>query len=249
MASRASISVIIPVYNGERYLGDAIESILQQTVQPLEIIVVDDGSSDATKEVAKKFESDIQYVYQENSGIPVTRNKGLELAKGELVTFIDADDILVENKLEIQLGLLDQKPEYEMVIGFLYRIPFSKAYQEISLDGVKGECATSLGSTLLKKQVFEKVGNFDEEMALAEDVDLFLRILESGIKVWGHKDIVQFYRQHDQNITRDEKLKNYYLLKAFKKSLDRRREAGNNLTQSIPSFHNIAEITEYWQNQ
>jgi glycosyltransferase involved in cell wall biosynthesis len=244
----SSISVIIPVFNGEKYLGDAIKSILKQTVQPLEIIVVDDGSTDDTEKVAKNFGRDIQYVYQENSGIPVTRNTGLELAEGEFISFIDADDLWVTNKLEVQLNLLKRNPKYEMVIGFLYRVPFSETTQEEPLRGVKGECATSLGSTLIKKSVFEKIGIFDTEMALGEDVDLFLRVLESGIKVWGHKEIVQLYRQHDENITGDEKRKNYYLLKAFKKSLDRRRKSGDKLPKKIPSFANIGEITQYWQH-
>ncbi len=85
------VSVIIPVYNGERYLAEAIDSILMQAVKPLEIIVVDDGSTDESEKVAKKFANDVHYILQENRGAPAARNLGINLAKGSLLAFIDAE--------------------------------------------------------------------------------------------------------------------------------------------------------------
>lgn len=243
------VSVIIPVFNGEKFIGEAIESVLHQTVKALEIIVVDDGSADDTEAIIKKIEGNIQYVYQENAGVAAARNRGLELAQGDLIGFIDADDIWMKNKLEIQLNLLEKKPEYEMAVGLVFRTPLSETESAVNPEHGEGEYATHVGSALFKRQVFEKVGNFDEEMKFSEDVDLFLRILEAGIKVWGHADIVQLYRRHDQNVTLDTKRSNSFLLKAFKKSLDRRKKRGKNFSDAIPNIHNINEIIDYWHSK
>ena len=243
------ISVIIPVYNGEKFIREAIESILQQSVRPLEIIVIDDGSTDATGEVVKSYEDQIRYVYQERSGIAAARNRGLEMVQGNLITFIDADDIWLQNKLEIQLKILFEKPEYEMVIGLLTQIPISETKKVLEQEEKEGKYFISLGSTLIKTSVFDKIGHFDTEMVLGEDVDIFYRILESGIKVKAHLDIVQLHRRHDKNITNDLKETNRYLIKAIKKSLDRRRRAGNKIAVSLPSVVNMSEIINYWHKQ
>lgn len=249
MESKPSVSVIIPVYNGEKYLDDSIKSILQQTIQPLEIIVVNDGSTDGTEKIAKKYGDVIRYVYQQNGGVAAARNKGLELVRGEYIAFIDADDIWVENKLELQLELFRKNPDHDMVIGLLKRIPFSKMSKIIHEESKNGEYVLQFGCAILKKKIFDKVGIFDESMIIGEDVDLFLRILEAGIKVWSHPDVVQYYRRHDQNITLDERRKNFYLLKAYKKSLDRRRKSGNRKVEDLPKLGNIEEIISYWKSQ
>lgn len=249
MADKEPVSVIIPVLNGGKFLAEAIESILTQTVRPFEILVVDDGSTDDTETVAKRFNRDIRYVYQDSSGVAAARNKGLELAQGEIIGFLDADDIWLKNKLEIQLELLQKHPEYEMVIGLLRRVPFLKTKEVLEQEIITGEYVTSLGSLIIKKQVFDKVGKFDEEMTLGEDVDLFLRVLESGTKVWAHEDVVQICRRHTSNITLNEKRKNFYLLKAFKKSLGRRRESGQGKITDLPPLGNIDGLINYWQSQ
>lgn len=247
MSKKESISVIIPAYNAARFIGDALESVLGQTVPPDEIIVVDDGSTDETEAEVKKFDGNITYIYKENGGVSSARNRGLELVNGDLITFLDADDVWVENKLEMQLDLLRKKPEYEIIIGLLYRIPISKTEEIVNQEIEKGEYAASLGSSLMRKQVFEKVGNFDEELILSQDIDLFFRILEAGIKVLGHEDVVQFYRRHDQNLTRDEEKSNFYHLKAFRKSLVRRRKAGKKDSGMTPGMNKIGKVIDFWQ--
>lgn len=249
MDQKTSVSVIIPTYNSARFISEAIGSIFHQTVKAHEIIVVDDGSADDTETIIKNMEGNIRYEYQENAGVAAARNRGLELARGDLIGFIDADDIWLKNKLEIQVNVLRKNPEYEMAVGLVYRIPLSKTQGALNKINGKGEYATHVGSALFQKQVFGKVGNFDEEMKFGEDVDLFLRILEAGVKVWGHTDIVQLYRRHDQNVTLDTNRSNFYLLKAFKKSLDRRRKRGENSADALPNIHNINEIIEYWQSE
>lgn len=241
--STESISVIIPTYNTARFVGDAIESVLNQTVMPEEVIVVDDGSTDETESIVKNFNGKVRYVYQENAGASSARNRGLEMANCDLLSFIDADDIWVENKLEIQLDLLQKNPEFDVIIGLLYRIPIEKTKEVVGKEIKDGEHATSLGSTLMKKRVFDVIGRFDEELKFSEDVELFIRILESEIKVLGHEDVVQFYRRHDKNMTLNEKLANMYHLKAFKKALNRRRKEGKNISSG---FNPNKSMKDFW---
>jgi glycosyltransferase involved in cell wall biosynthesis len=245
------ISVIIPVFNGERFIAEAIQSVLKQEYKPLEIIVIDDGSTDGTADLVKIFEGNIRYFYQPNAGISSARNKGLELAKGELISFIDADDVWAKNKLEIQTRLFENNPEAELVIGFLVRSPFigCEKLWTMNPESMKGIFATQLGSTLIKNEVFQKVGLFDEEMQQAEDLDWLMRVREAGIGVLVHKDIVQFYTMHDKNVTNDRKLSNFYMLKAYKKSLDRRRKSGNESFLNIPKLGNFDELFEYWHTK
>lgn len=247
--NKDKISVIIPAYNAEKYLSDAIESVLKQTIAVDEIIVVDDGSADGTKTIAQGFNGIVQYVYQENKGVAAARNKGLNLAKGEFITFIDADDIWVKNKIELQMQLLKKTPEVEMLIGFLQRVYKESAGASFKVfDGDEsGIFVLQLGSTLIRREVFKKVGKFDEEMALSEDLDWFLRCREVGIDVEVHEDVVQFYRQHEKNITKNRRVTNSFMLKAFKKSLERRRKTGNDFSIGIPSFKNLDEIAKFWK--
>ena len=121
-SSRPMVTVIIPVYNGEEYLAEDIESVLGQTYHPLEIIVVDDGSTDDTATVASRFKELVRYIYQPNSGPAAARNRGLKMARGEVIGFVDADDLWVENKLDLQLGLLADNPSVQIVIGFAHTV-------------------------------------------------------------------------------------------------------------------------------
>lgn len=245
------ISVIIPAYNAGRFLPQAIDSIHKQTHKPHEIIVVDDGSDDNTETVVKNITGNIHYHFQENTGVASARNQGLELATGDLITFIDADDIWVKNKIEIQLNLLKNTPQVDIVIGFLRRVAMNEynSTNKIYEDQKSGVFALQLGSALIRKGVFQKVGNFDEKMKMSEDLDWFLRVKESKIDVFIHDDVVQYYRQHENNITRDHITTKHSMLKAFKKSLDRRRKAGIKKPDFLPTFDNLEKIKNYWESK
>ena len=103
--------MIIPAYNCERYLAAAIESVLKQDYKPFELIVVDDGSSDKTAQIVHQYDQHLQYVYMPNSGPAAARNKGMELAKGEFLAFLDADDLWEPGKLSLQMKYLNEHPE------------------------------------------------------------------------------------------------------------------------------------------
>lgn len=117
MESKPQISVIIPVYNRERYLAETIESVLAQTYRPIEIIVVDDGSTDKTADVARRLSENIRYFYQSNSGCSAARNKGIEIALGSFISFLDSDDLWVEEKLSRQMTVFDSDSDLDMVFG------------------------------------------------------------------------------------------------------------------------------------
>ena len=112
------VSVIIPVYNGQEYLNEAIQSVLRQEYKPIEIIVVDDGSTDNTKEIGDKYDI-VTYIYQTNQGPSAARNTGLECARGILIAFIDSDDIWSDDKLKIQFTILNDNPSVDVVLGYL----------------------------------------------------------------------------------------------------------------------------------
>src|SRR4030042_4290993 len=112
------VSAIIPVYNGEAFLAEAVESIRQQGYRPIEIIIVDDGSTDNTKRIAAGLKGDVHYVYQPNSGLPAARNRGLNEARGDVIAFLDVDDLWSRDKLEHQLLRLNDAPSAEIVLGY-----------------------------------------------------------------------------------------------------------------------------------
>jgi len=116
------VSIIIPTYDYGTYLSVAIESCLNQTYAPIETIIVDDGSTDDTKDVVQKFSDSVIYIYQKNSGVSAARNKGLELAKGDYLVFLDSDDYLTDNSIEVKLDILKKYPD----IGIVFSSTYSK---------------------------------------------------------------------------------------------------------------------------
>ena len=158
MTSRAVISVIIPVFNGAAFLADAIQSVLAQDHDPLHIIVIDDGSTDDTATVAAGFGERILYRRQENLGPPAARNHGLSMAKGELVAFLDADDLYMPEKFAHQVARLERHPECEIVIG-------RQQYEALDGSGqVTGaerqdkndQLTLQLGCALFRRRVFDR---------------------------------------------------------------------------------------------
>jgi len=247
----SKISVIIPVFNGERFIAEAIQSVLDQKYEPLEIIVIDDGSTDGTKKVVELFDEKIILISQTNQGVASARNAGLKKATGDLIAFLDADDIWVNNKLFLQTHILKENPEIDVVFGMLLHTDFL-SYEELKLmvpQKEKGVLAISLGSLVIRKCVFDKTGFFDEEMILGEDIDWFTRMREAGTHVIVHKEIVQFYRKNPLSLTSDKAMNQLYRLKTYKKSLDRRRKTGFDIVPEIPEMINFEEGKMYWKSK
>jgi glycosyltransferase involved in cell wall biosynthesis len=229
------VSVIIPVYNGAQFLADAVDSVRAQDYRPIDILVVDDGSTDGTPEVAERLATHIRYIRQDNAGPPAARNLGLRLARGTLIAFLDADDLWTENKLAIQIARLMQPPAADIVLGYTQ-------LRSLADDG-HGRSACSapallltLGGCITRASSFERTGPFDESLRYCDDVDWFLRAKEAGLSLRIHDDVVQIYRRHDQNLTNHTDLDRRAFATALKRSLDRRRGTSGGKVEPLPAW-------------
>jgi glycosyltransferase involved in cell wall biosynthesis len=237
------VSVIIPVFNGERFLREAVQSVreaarvLDQKYSGVEIIIVDDGSTDGTGTVARNLPETVRYLHQTNQGPAAARNRGIEHAQGSLIAFADADDLWPEAKLELQLPYLLRDPAIEIVMGRIQQVLLSETVngQTQSEQFAQPVFSVNLGSAVIRKSVFERVGLFDETMRYSEDVDWFMRAREGGAAIKTIDAITLFYRQHEQNMTRGKSASELNVLKALKRSLDRRRER-TGFASALPTF-------------
>lgn len=175
MFDSTSVSAVIPVYNGELFVCEALLSIMQQTRAVQEIIVIDDGSTDATAEQVQQFTRQyptlpIYYQRQENQGVASARSHGVRLARGEVIAFLDADDCWYSYKTALQLQLLQSHPQVGMVIGNSRR--FGLITQEAPYTRIdEPRMEMHLQSTLIQRACFEQVGYFDHTLRYGEDVE------------------------------------------------------------------------------
>jgi glycosyltransferase involved in cell wall biosynthesis len=186
------ISVIIPTYNRASFLKEAIQSVLDQDYfsdsfasHLFELIIIDDGSTDRTKEVVESFGDRISYHYQEHKGVSAARNHGLQLARGAYIAFLDSDDLWKKEKMQIQMSFMQAFPQAnvcyteEIWMRRGVRVNPLKKHQKYSgwiFDKVLPLCLLSLSSTLFRREIFEEIGNFDEDLPVCEDYDLGIRI-------------------------------------------------------------------------
>jgi glycosyltransferase involved in cell wall biosynthesis len=226
------VSVIIPVYNCEKYLAEAIESVLAQAHRPIEIIVVDDGSSDRSAEVARSFPEIIRYYYQRNSGSGVARNTGVQKAQGSLLAFLDADDLWVKERLSLQMPTLEADPAPDMVFGHVSQF-FSPDLDQAMRKKVA--CPDGkmpgyhVGTLLIRRETFLHVGLFNPALQCGEFLDWSFRAKERGLKELLLPDVLMKRRIHASNMgivksnTRTDNSHADYI-KVLKASLDRRRK-------------------------
>lgn len=223
------VSIIVPVYNGAAYVEQGIRSILAQAHRPLEVIVVDDGSQDASAEIAERLGDPVRVHRQPNGGPPVARNMGLSLARGEFIGFLDADDCFTPDALDRQLDRFQARPEVQLVVGLgQYESLQSRSTDTVaSFAAVGNEMLTlQLGTALFRRELFDTVGRFDEALRYCDDWDWFLRARELGVRLLLHRDLIVHQRLHGGNITRQQQVSQHYQLLMFKKSLERRRARG-----------------------
>jgi len=222
------LSVVVPVYNGADFVADALASICTQPYAPLEVIVIDDGSSDAGAQVIAEFRQhhwpDLEYVYQPNAGPAAARNRGLEIASGEIIAFLDADDLWPDNAIQGSVELLLNQG-HQLVVGCTQQVRARSAGDRAAELQPFGEIwmAFSLCAAVFRRDVFDIVGQFDEQLRYGEDVDWFLRAREAGIDIGIRNEVTRLYRKHDSNMTLDTGQSNHYFLAALHKSLQRRR--------------------------
>lgn len=196
------VSALMPVYNTERFIGEAIESVLAQDYDDIEIIVVDDGSTDRTAEIAKSYPK-VRYILKEHSGIMTTRNRTLREATGEFITFIDADDLWCPGKLKMELEFLEQHPEFDVVRSKMKNFT-AIPENELTVDEkeiFENENVQLLGMHCFRKYVVDKVGFFDESLKYDEDTEWLVRMKVAGFKVGDIDKVHLLRRVHDKNIS------------------------------------------------
>lgn len=199
---RKNYTVIIPTFNRASFLQRALTSVLNQTLLPSEIIVVDDGSDDNTKDVVAEF-SEVTYVYKANGGVSSARNEGIKRAKYEYIAFLDSDDEWHKDKMYLQLkssSLVTYTDEVWVRNGKEIKIP--KKFHKNMPTTFESEiefCNIAPSSIVIHKSVLDEVGLFDEELEVCEDYDLWLRILlEYSISLVDQKLIIKYAGHEDQ---------------------------------------------------
>ena len=227
------ISCIVPVYNGERFLGEALESILEQTYSNLEIIVVDDGSTDGTAGVARQFGSRIRYHCQNNAGPPIARDEGIRLSTGEFVAFLDADDLWHREKLDRQWARFQTRPELDLCYSHVKHFwvqemaEEEKRFQNHRLSQILPSYLTQ--ALLVRRALFPKIGTFQTGLRFADAKDWLLRAAHYGAVMEMLPEVLWYRRMHQKNTSMDSDTRQMTtemqeaLLMAVRDSLIRRR--------------------------
>lgn len=224
MKATPLISVIIPVYNGDKFLKETVQSILNQTISDYEIIVIDDGSTDSTAEVAQSIDK-VRYFFQEKSGVGIARNYGIAKSKGSIIAFQDSDDIALPTRLEEQLAEFQKNSDlgalYSYIQNFLSDsvekpewLPQSQLETELSCYGT---CAL-----MARKEVFNVVGAFNPDYHAAEDLEWLMRVKDANIRVEMLRKVLIKRRVHANNLSGNSKLVRQMTLRLFKDSADRK---------------------------
>lgn len=239
-ASPCSVSVVIPAYNGAAFLPDAVASVRAQRYEPMEILVVDDGSTDATSAVAESL--GVRVVRQTNQGPAAARNAGIGKTSGALIGFLDADDLWTGDKLAREVQPFRDDPELEVVQGLTQEARLVRgADGAVSYENFLAPfISVSMGSALFRRGAFERIGMLDPSLRFGEDLDWFVRARDLGARMLVINEVVQIARRHGGNTTWGKKMQEKNFLTILKRSLDRRRRAG--ATGPAPRFSDFVRV-------
>jgi glycosyltransferase involved in cell wall biosynthesis len=227
------VTIMMAVYNGEKFVRDALQSVTDQDYTPFETIVVDDGSTDTTPEIVRAFPG-VRYIRQANQGQATARNRALDLARGQYLAFLDADDVWPPNKLSVQVRYLETNPEVVSVLG-RQEITFEgiDPPEWMSRDSVFGDLeGVPLLSAVMRTDAFRELGGFDTSYSHAEDRDLFVRLREKGLTTAVLPDVVLYRRFHGSNLTGSHHGK-HPLLRSLKAKIDRSRDDDNGSMEAL----------------
>ena len=207
------ISVLMPVYNGDRYLTEAIESILAQTFTDFEFLIIDDGSTDRSLQTLRRYaaqDNRIRLISRENRGLIATLNQMLELAQGEFLARMDADDIAMGDRFAAQVAFLRQQPDCVCVGGAyglidsqsrtVLHLEMPEANSEIQQAILSGRTIINHPCAMIRRWALESIGGYDAAMVTVEDLDMLLRLGEVG-QLANLKQTVLKYRFHRQSIS------------------------------------------------
>ncbi len=228
MSTQPTISVIIPTHNRVHTLARAIESVQEQSIQPLEIIVIDDGSTDNTCALIKQDFPDVMFYRQSNHGVSHARNRGIESARGEWIALLDSDDAWYPGKLEAQLNVLNRHPEIRLCHTDEHWIRNGKRVNQRQRHEKRGGhiyqyclplCAISPSAAMIHKSVFTDIGFFDEELPACEDYDFWLRLTALEPVVYCDAPLVIKHGGHTDQLSRKFMAMDRFRLVALEKIL------------------------------
>ncbi|MBT6662866.1 MAG: glycosyltransferase [Nitrospina sp.] len=229
MVDSPKVSVIVPTYNRADRLERALNSIVSQTCQDFELIVVDDGSTDKTSQLMKSFPKAQYFYIKKNSGVSKARNVGLAFAKGELICFLDSDDLWKEKKIQIQSLWLENNKDSqicytdEIWVRNGVRVNPMNRHRKYSGDIFRhclGLCIVSPSSVMIRAKLFDEIGNFDESLPACEDYDLWLRIASKYAFHFIEEPLIIKYGGHSDQLSRKYWGMDRFRVVALKKLLD-----------------------------
>ena len=197
------ISIVIPAYNAAAFLAETLGSVFAQDHRPIEVIVVDDGSTDQSLAIAQGWIPALRVLHQANAGPAAARNRGIEMAGREFLAFIDADDLWPQGRLGRQLAILQERSDLDMVLGLVQLDYQAEAGQGAArFRASEPDIALfSFGAGLFRRALFDRVGALSEDLRNTEDADWFMRVREAGASWLLEDEIALTYRRHGANMT------------------------------------------------
>ena len=224
-----NISVIIPTFNRKKTLKRAIQSVLMQSYTPYELIVIDDGSDDGTKEWLKDNFPNVKYIYQMNSGVSSARNKGIKFARGDWIALLDSDDEWLPSKLKDQANEIELNPAAkflhtnEIWIRNGVRVNQMKKHKKYGgyiFEKCLDMCRISPSSVLIKKDIFDEIGMFDETLKVCEDYDLWLRFASKYPVHFLDQPLIKKYGGHSDQLSKVDDGIESYRIRSLKKIMN-----------------------------
>jgi glycosyltransferase involved in cell wall biosynthesis len=224
------VSCIVPCFNGERYLDECLRSILAQTHGRTEILVIDDGSTDGSARIVERYAPTVRYHHQENRGPAAACNRGVALARGDLLAFLEQDDVWLPEKIARQVDALAASPVTQFCVSHIQNFWIPELEQEARrwddrpvMQPVPGYVVQTL---LARRSAFATVGSFDETLRFAFASDWFLRAEDRGVAGILVADVLTRRRLHHDNFSRRHRAASHdQFLHVVKAALDRRRRA------------------------
>ena len=227
MTETAPATAVVPVFNGRRFICDALDSILAQELRPREIIVIDDGSTDDGPDLLTGY-PELRIVRQSNRGEAAARNRGIQESTQPLIAFLDQDDLWLPRKLSLQVRVLQTDPSVEIVFGQhrLFVEDDARWFRQDLLG--KALTAELPGSLLVRRTVFGRIGLFREDLRQGSDVDWICRARDADVKSQLVEKVLLLRRMHQANSSIDETLFMNGLLRVARSSVQRRRCLNSN---------------------
>jgi glycosyltransferase involved in cell wall biosynthesis len=215
------VSVVIPVHNGERFIAQSVEAVLAQDHEPIELIVVDDGSTDTTAEIVARYPQ-VRYVRQDNAGPSAARNTGIEFSSGDLLTFCDCDDVYRKGKVSAQVRYLAAHPETSCVLvrHETFVEPGTEPPAWITMD----DTGVQVQSAMVRRAVIDAIGGYNADYRLTENMEWLGRMRAANLRIDVLDEVLVDRRLHGTNLSYERKGLQQGLLRSLRDRVEERRK-------------------------